>query len=183
VIPRPANETVRISAVKRCGLLDTPPEEDFTFLTELAAAVCGAPLAFVTLVDEERVWYKAWHGVEAKSIQCARDDGYCSWAVLEQDLLHIPDLTRDGRSATISTTAGGPHYRMYCGANLLTPDGLPLGTLCVVDTVPRELSGEQQRLMTKLARQVIALIELRAKQAELQAAVGEMKRLATSVLP
>ncbi len=177
LIPRPDNEEQRLAALHSCKLLDTAAEDDFDLLTELAAHLCKTPFAFVSLVDRERVWIKSCFGINAKSRP--RDDDYCSWTILEDAVLVIPDLTSDPRTATISITAGPPRYRMYTGANLLTSDGFRIGSLCVLDDQPNILSEQQIQLLCRLARQVMALIELRASQAALTAALATTERLAT----
>lgn len=178
LIPRPANEAERLAAVRRYHLLDTPPEDEFNFLTEMAAALCQAPYAYISLIDEQRVWFKSLHGIQLEQPEAPRDDDYCSWTILEDVLLNIPDLTQDARSAKISLTEGAPHYHMYCGANLITYDGFRIGALCVLDSVPNQLSERQIGLLVELARQVMVLIELRAKEAELSQALAKMERLA-----
>jgi diguanylate cyclase (GGDEF)-like protein len=176
-IPRPQDEEQRLSALHRYQLLDTPAEADFDFLTELAAEVCGVPFAFVSLVDRDRVWVKSYFGMKSQSRP--RDDDYCSWAILEDVALNIPDLTRDARTANISITVGPPGYRMYTGANLLTSDGYRIGSLCVLDDRPRVLSEQQMKMLLRLSRQVMALIELRYSQRSLAAALTTMERLAS----
>ncbi len=176
-VPRPPDEESRLSALHRYQLLDTPAEDDFDFLTELAAQVCGAPFAFVSLVDRDRVWIKSYFGMSAQSRP--RDDDYCSWAILEDVSLSIPDLTMDPRTAGISMTVGPPGYRMYTGANLQTSDGHRIGSLCVLDDRPRALTSQQMRLLLRLSRQVMALIELRFHQRSLADALSTMERLAT----
>ena len=161
IIPRPGNETKRLAALRRYGLLDTASDDDFDFLTELAATLCNTPFAFIALVDEDRVWYKSAFGSISREIP--RDYDYCSWAILEVDELNIPDLHADKRTARLPLTRGPMHYRMYNGVNLISSDGYRIGTLCVLDVVARELSLEQLSFLNKLARQVMFLFELRAK--------------------
>ena len=114
LIPRPPDEERRLAALHRCLLLDTPAEDDFDFLTDLAAHICEAPCACLSLVDRDRVWIKSQIGMSAPSRP--RDDDYCSWAVLEEEVLAIPDLASDPRTAKMSMTVGPPGYRMYTGA-------------------------------------------------------------------
>ncbi|MES2130147.1 MAG: sensor domain-containing diguanylate cyclase [Pseudomonadota bacterium] len=176
-IPRPADEAERLEALRRFAQLDSPPDADFDFLTEMAAAVCGAPCSFVSLVDAERVWYKSAFGKDVA--ETPRDDDYCSWAILEQERLHISDLRKDPRTANMELTTGPAQYRMYSGANLVTSDGHHIGTLCVLDHSARTLRGEQLALLDRLARQVMNLIELRAKSRALELAYARMEKLAT----
>jgi diguanylate cyclase (GGDEF)-like protein len=175
-IPRPPREAERLSALKRYGVLDTPAEDDFDLLTEIAAALCGAPYSFVVLVDEDRAWIKSAHGMRG-GFERARDEDYCSWTILERDGLHVNDLRADPRMAELTATRE-LGFRMYSGVNLQTGDGLHIGTLCVLDTRPRELTPHQRTLLRRLARQVMSLIELRAAQRDLRASVEKLDRLA-----
>lgn len=176
-IPLPSDENARLAALHRYALLDTPAESDFDFLTEMAAALCATPYAYVSLVDADRVWYKSSFGHPAS--ECPRDADYCSWTILERDGLHIPDLRRDPRTASMALTLGPRQYRMYYGTNLLSSDGYRIGTLCVLDAAPRQLAPATVAILARLARQVMSLIELRAKSSALQAAYLEMEKLAT----
>lgn len=166
IIPRPGNETKRLAALRRYTLLDTAIDNDFDFLTELAAKLCATPFAFIALVDEDRVWYKSAFGSISREIP--RDYDYCSWAILEDEELNIPDLHADRRTARLPLTRGPMHYRMYSGVNLISSDGYRIGTLCVLDVVARELSLQQLSFLNKLARQVMVLFELRAKDIALR---------------
>lgn len=177
VIPRPENEEERLAALRGYGLVDTPADTDFDFLTKMAATICGTPYAFVSLVENDRVWYKSTYGRSA--IQTPRDEDYCSWSILEKDGLQIPDLSEDTRTANLTLTKSGPQYRMYCGANLTNSDGHRIGSLCVLDVVPRALDPEKFAILEQLANQVMSLIELRAKNRQLQEAYSIMERLAT----
>ena len=176
-IPRPDNEAERLAALYRYGVLDTAADADFDLLAEIAAQLCGAPFAFISFVDADRVWYKA--SVGKKATQTPRDLDYCSWAILEDVLLSIPDLRQDHRTACIPLTAGPPFYQMYNGANLVTSDGMRIGTLCVLDTKPAVLSDACKNLLVRLARQVVALMDLRLRDREMAEALVMMQRLAT----
>ncbi len=176
MIPRPPDEPLRLAALHKYMLLDTQADDEFDLLTELAAELCGAPYSFVSLVDKDRVWFKSRHG--GKLAQVPRDQDYCSWAILEPEELSIPDLTADVRTADLASTTSGPQFRMYNGVNLISGDGYRVGVLCVLDTQPRQLTPNQHRLLRRLARQVIALMELRLMQRELKSALVEVSRLA-----
>jgi diguanylate cyclase (GGDEF)-like protein len=176
-VPRPANETQRLAAVQRLQLLGTPPDPDFDFLCELAAQLCNAPFAAVSLVDRDRVWIKAGVGITPGAVP--RDETCCAWSVLEPEGLHIADLAADPRTAALPRIRGAPRYRMYAAANLRTADDLCVGTLCVLDTQPRTLTPEQSQGLARLARQATALIELRAHRRLLADALAAMDTLAT----
>lgn len=177
-IPRPADEAARLTALRRYQLLDTPADAEFDFLARMAATICGTPYAYVSLVDDDRVWYKSALGNPA--VEAPRDQDYCSWSILENPGLHIADLRADRRTAGLPLTIGFPEYRMYCGANLVSSDGYRIGTLCVLDVVARALSPDTMALLTQLAGQVMSLIELRAKSQQLELAYAAMERLATT---
>lgn len=174
--PRPPDEPLRLAALHNYMLLDTQADDEFDLLTELAAELCGAPYSFVSLVDEDRVWFKSRYGSDL--VQVPRDQDYCAWSILENEELSIPDLTADARTATLSATTSGPQYRMYNGVNLVSADGYRVGVLCVMDIQPRQLTAHQHHLLRRLARQVIALMELRLMQRELKDALADVSRLA-----
>lgn len=176
-IPRPDNEADRLAALASYGQLDSAREADFNLLAEIAAELCGAPYAFISLVDADRVWHKAAVGIEPA--QSPRNANYCAWTVLQDQDLHIPDLRLDPRTAAMPATLGAPAFRMYSGANLITSDGMRIGTLCVLDTQVRTLTARQQDLLRRLARQVMALMELRQRDRELALALTAMQRLAS----
>jgi diguanylate cyclase (GGDEF)-like protein len=177
-IPQPPDEAERLAALHRLPLLDTPPDEDFDFLVELAARLCDAPHAFFSLVDADRVWIKASAGHYVPSAT-AREDSLCAWSILEDGGLSIPDLAADARSATLPTTLGPPRFRMYHGVNVTTAEGHRLGALCVLDTRPRTLDLDQRRVLSRLARQAMALVELRAQQRQLAHAHAQIETLAS----
>ncbi|BDT74325.1 hypothetical protein os4_38780 (plasmid) [Comamonadaceae bacterium OS-4] len=176
-VPRPLNEELRLAELHKYKLLDSESEPDFDLLAEIAADICEAPYAFISLVDKDRVWFKAKSG--SSITELARNDDYCSWAILEDRILHVPDLTKDARMANLSKTLREPYYRMYCGATLITKTGYRVGTLCVLDTRPRELSQRQQDKLVRLAAHVVTVMEGRLRDIELRAAVDDLNRLAT----
>ncbi len=175
---RPQDDQHRLAALHRYDVLKEPAGEDFRFLTELAARICGTPYAFITLVDAEQVWVKSYTGLAVDRLP--RDQCYCSLAVLGENATEIPDLSEDVRTARMPLTVGEPHLRMYSSVALNSSDGYALGTLCVMDVKPGRLDAGQRRLLQGLARQVMALIELRAKEKALQASLHELEQLATT---
>jgi GAF domain-containing protein len=152
-------ETKRLKVLWQYDVLDTVPEELFDDLTELAARICEAPIALISLVDEDRQWFKSKVGVTIS--ETSRDISFCAHAIRGQDLFIIPDATKDLRFANNPLVTSDPKIRFYAGAPLIAPDGEALGTLCVIDKVPRELSGDQQQALRVLARHVMTQLELR----------------------
>lgn len=153
------NEARRLKVLWQYDVLDSVPEELFDDLTELAAGICGAPIALISLVDEDRQWFKSKVGVTLT--ETSRDISFCGHAIKQQDLFIIPDATKDLRFANNPLVTSDPKIRFYAGAPLIAPDGEALGTLCVIDKVPRELSPEQQQALRVLARHVMTQLELR----------------------
>lgn len=164
--PVPDNEDLRIAALRRYAILDTLPERCFDDLTELAAQICGAPIALVSLVDESRQWFKSKVGLDVD--QTSRDVAFCAHAINGAELFEVPDASADERFADSPLVRGDPHIRFYAGAPLITPDQHKLGTLCVIDRIPRELSQAQRKALAQLAGQVSSQLELRLTNAELR---------------
>jgi diguanylate cyclase (GGDEF)-like protein/PAS domain S-box-containing protein len=162
--PLPANEPARLDALRRFGVLDTPPEQGFDDLTRLAATICGTPIALVSLVDEHRQWFKSCVGLDAT--ETPRDAAFCAHAIHRPELLVVPDATADERFADSPLVTGEPHIRFYAGMPLTTSDGLAVGTLCVIDRTPRTLTPAQEDALRALARQVVAQLRLRKQVVE-----------------
>ncbi|TPG52455.1 PAS domain S-box protein [Roseomonas nepalensis] len=165
-------ETERLTALDRYSILDTPPEQGFDDLARLAAELLGAPMAAVNLIAEGRQWFKAEVGLGVREMPL--DNSICARVMLQPSELVIPDLLEDSRFNCNPLVTSGPGLRFYAGELLQTPDGLPLGTLCVLDTKPRPegLTTQQQFILQALARQVMGQLELRravARQARSEA--------------
>jgi len=159
------HEKKRLKVLWQYDVLDTVPEEVFDDLTELAARICEAPIALISLVDEDRQWFKSKVGVTLK--ETSRDISFCAHAIRQEGLFIVPDATLDPRFAQNPLVISDPKIRFYAGAPLITPDGHALGTLCVLDKVPRELRSEQQQALRVLARHVMTQLELRRHAREL----------------
>jgi len=155
-LPLPGNEAGRVGALWSYRILDTPPEERFDDLARLATYVCGTPIGLIGLIDSSREWYKSRVGWDVSEIP--REVSIGTYAILQRDVLIVSDTLKDKRFARnqLATRAG---VRFYAGAPLLTPEGYALGTLCVMDQVPRALTEGQGRILWTLARQVIAHLE------------------------
>ncbi len=168
--PIPRNETKRLKVLWQYEVLDTVPEEVFDDLTELAARICEAPMALISLVDEDRQWFKSKVGVTLG--ETSRDHSFCAYAITQPGLFIVPDATKDPRFANNPLVIAEPRIRFYAGAPLITPDGHALGTLCVIDKVPRELRPDQEEALRILAHHVVSQLELRRRSREL----GDIRR-------
>ena len=157
--PIPENEEARLAALRACEILDTSPEHEFDSLTRLAAKICGTPIAWVALLDGERQWFKSKIGIEAT--QTPREVAICSHTILGNQPLLVPDLRQDPRFSKNPLVISEPKLRFYCGVPLEIEKGLAVGTLCVVDRQPRQLTPEQVEDLTTLGHQVTAQLRLR----------------------
>jgi PAS domain S-box-containing protein len=167
------SEADRLAALRRYDILDTPPEHQFNDAVMLVKAICRVPIALVSLVDCDRQWFKAAVGVSAR--ETALDTSVCALAIQQDELFVIENLATDPRTAQMSLVTGDPHIRFYAGMPLVTSEGLPLGSLCAIDIVPRPhgLSAEQTLALKALGRQVVAQIELRSAHADRDRALWE----------
>ena len=161
----PKKEIQRLKILWEYDVLDTVPEEVFDDLTELAARICEAPIALISLIDEKRQWFKSKFGLSTQ--ETSRDVSFCAHAIQSEGLFIIPDATKDKRFAHNPLVTSDPKIRFYAGAPLITPDGHALGTLCVIDKVPRKLRPEQQQALRVLARHVMSQLELRRRARDL----------------
>jgi diguanylate cyclase (GGDEF)-like protein len=151
-------EGARLAALRSYCVLDTGHEARFDDLTCLAASICEAPVSLISLVDTNRLFFKSAHGMDAREVPYP--DFFCSHAIRQSELFVVPDAFSDPRFAAHPLVAGAPRTRFYAGAPLLTPQGHALGTLCVLDFVPRQLQARQAEMLRLLARQVISQLEL-----------------------
>lgn len=157
-------ESDRLTALGRYRILDTPPEREFDDIVRVAASICDMPMASISLVDGHRQWFKAALGLGVT--ETPRDVAFCAYAIEGDGTLVVEDATLDARFVENPLVTGDPGLRFYAGAPLVTADGFPLGTLCVLDTRPRTLTGHQREMLEILARQVLSQLELRRALAQ-----------------
>ena len=173
-VPIPPDEKQRLRDLRRYAVLDTAPEESFDHLAQLAALICQTPIALISLVDSERQWFKAKVGISVNEM--ARDIAFCAHAILHRGLFEVNDARRDERFAANPLVAADPCIRFYAGETLVTPDDHAIGTLCVIDRVPRKLTPEQAEALRALAGQVMAQLELRRRLLETRSALQNSRR-------
>ncbi len=157
--PLPANEDTRLIALHECRILDTLSEQSFDDVTLLAAQICDVPLSGVSLVDKERQWFKSKVGLELS--ESPRDVSFCAHTILQPDLMLVPDAQSDPRFSENPLVTGDPGIRFYAGMPLITQAGFALGSLCVLDKKPRQLSTSQQTALRALGNQVAGQLELK----------------------
>lgn len=164
--PLPPDESDRLAELRSMDVLDTLPEQAYDDLARLAAQICGAPIAMMTLIDEDRQWIKARMGVVNAAAN--RQEAICAHTILEDRLLIVPDLRADPRFCDNALVTGDLKVRFYAGAPLRMSSGHLLGSLCVLDRTPRTLTRDQQESLRALSRQVVAQMELKRTVQELE---------------
>ena len=173
-VPIPQNEAERLAHLQSLKILDTAPEEDFDRITLLASHICQTPIALISLVDSDRQWFKSRVGMSLT--ETSRDIAFCAHAIMQPDITIVSDATKDARFAANPLVKSEPKIRFYAGAPLVTPDKLALGTLCVMDHVPRKLSAEQAEALRALSGLVMSHLELRRRDNQLKQALLEERR-------
>jgi two-component system, NtrC family, sensor kinase len=165
--PVPFNETERLAALHQYAVLDSMPEQDYDDLTQIAAQICGTPISVISLVDDDRQWFKSRYGIDA--IETPREQAFCTHAILTpEQVMVVPSAREDDRFANNPLVTSAPSIQFYAGAPLVNSDGFALGTLCVIDQVPRQMTIEQINALQALSRQVMTQLEIRAKAVQLE---------------
>lgn len=172
----PSNERERLAALARYDILDSAPEADYDAITQLASYICGTPISVMTLVDSDRLWVKSGVGLAAGT-QTSRDVAFCAHTILQHDGMVVPDLLEDPRFSDNPLVILAPKIRFYVGMPLVTPDGYALGSLCAMDSKPRELGAEQIQALNTLATQVVKNMELRSSYGRVHALAEQLGRL------
>jgi PAS domain S-box-containing protein len=172
--PVPYDEAARLAALRETGVLDSGAEAAFDDIVRLAAQFCRTPIALLSLVDSDRQWFKARVGLELEELP--REVAFCAHAICGPGALVIPDAASDPRFAANPIVTSEPNVRFYAGVPLVTADGHALGTLCVIDHAPRELTAEQLGALRVLAHHATALLELRRRTSALDRANRELRR-------
>lgn len=157
--PIPLNEHTRLELLRQYAILDTPAEPAFDEITARAAEICQTPISLLTFVDRDRAWFKSATGLPLRELP--RETSFCAHAICQEDLYVTPDTLADERFSRNPLVTQKPHVRFYAGMPLLSPEGLVLGTLCVIDRKPRELTPEQTDQLKDLAKGAVLLLELR----------------------
>jgi GAF domain-containing protein len=157
--PIPLNEHVRLELLRQYGILDTAAEPAFDEITARAAEICKTPISLLTFVDRDRAWFKSSVGLDLREIP--RDVSFSAHAICQDDPYVTRDTLADERFSRNPLVTHEPHVRFYAGIPLLSPEGLALGTLCVLDRQPRELSAEQTGKLKELAKGAVLLLEIR----------------------
>jgi signal transduction histidine kinase len=171
----PVNENLRLADLYRYNILDTPEEEEFNDLVQLASRICKVPVSLISLIDAERQWFKARVGIDFT--ETPRDTSFCSHGILNGDIFVVPDATNDIRFADNPMVTGKQGIRFYAGVPLKTEAGNNLGMLCVKDIVPRNLTAEQQEALMVIGKQVVKQMELRLKNQELERITETQRRM------
>ena len=164
IYPTPTNETERLKALKAYSVLDTLSEKEYDAITQLASYICDTPIALVSLIDEERQWFKSTVGLEAS--ETPRNISFCQYTIMGDDIFEVANALESELFSENPLVTGNPDIRFYAGAPLRNKEGYNLGSLCVIDTKARSLTDDQKKALQLLAAQVVSLLDLRKKNSD-----------------
>jgi GAF domain-containing protein len=168
-------EQARLEALRQYGIMDTPPEEEFENITSLASRICGTPMSLITLLDDQRQWFKSAIGIDLKETPI--EYAFCAHAIKNpSELTVVPDSRKDERFANNPFVTGEPHIVFYAGMPLVDEWGFALGSLCVLDVQEQTLTPFQLTALKQLAKQVVALLQLKKKAGELEKLVATLEQ-------
>ena len=176
-IPIPEDEEERLKNLEEYNIMDTAPEMLFDEITELAAQILQCTVSTIQFLNEDRQWFKSKYGVPDDMIETPRDMALCSHTICQNDLLLVPDLTKDERFLDHSMVTFEPNMRFYAGMPLVTPKGHSIGTFCAIDFEPRELTLDQQQAMRQLSHKVVAQLELRRTLIDMNEAIKSRDKI------
>ncbi len=178
----PKHESQRLEALKDYHILDTVPEESYQDIVSIAAQICNVPVALISLVDEKRQWIKAKIGIPEVVSEIPREYSCCGHAILDpENILEVQDAQKDERFCDNPLSLNDPHIKFYAGAPLVTSEGQALGTLCVIDHVPRKLTKEQRKALWALSRQVMSLLNLRKDTEQFNSTHGRLLEIIENI--
>lgn len=173
IAPLPNDEEARLATLKKYDILDTEPDEALNAMVQLASYICQTPIAAISLIDEKRQWFKAITGLDAK--ETSRDVAFCAHAILNSETMIVPDATKDARFFDNPLVTSAPDIRFYAGVPLATEQGQHLGTLCVIDREPRELSKEQLDAINILAKNIMSHLDLRLSHKQAREHINDLQ--------
>ena len=179
--PVPANEAERNEAVRSYQIFGTEPEIAFDEIGELAAQLCNCPISYIAFAEDDSFWFKQRYGLPPGMTTCPRELSFCQLTICGTEMVLAPDLTTDERYKDAHFVLNEPYLKFYCGVPLINPEGYALGTICVMDFEPRELSFDQQEFLRRLSRQVGGQLELRRKVIELDQTVHKLEEAQQTV--
>lgn len=170
----PLNESLRLKALREYSILDTLPEKEYDDITQLASQICGTSISTISLIDEKRQWFKSKVGLSVD--ETSKDVSFCGHAIMDSDkIFTVKDSRLDERFYNNPLVVGEPHVIFYTGVPLVSPEGFALGTLCVIDDVPKELNQKQLSALKALSNQVVSLFELRKNKMLLERLTSDLE--------